>query len=285
MAERPAFVIRTDDLGKSLAFYRDAIGYEVIDSQTEADMATIDAEGTPILLAGPAVADLTAYTAEGHRILRQGIWRNSTDLDADHARLEQMGISGIEVEEKPWGDREMRVSTPEGLTVTYGAGPKRSQEEELALLASASQHLDDALAGLSDAELDLTREQNGWSIRQIVHHMADTAVGFLWEIKSGIGASGSQYAQSWFSNEQADKEFKYASSPIDTALLLFRACSNDAARLLRQTADYRERFVLTSYGPGGKEHKRTIAEMVQGMVSHTLEHIHEINEIRRISGK
>ncbi len=281
MAERPAFVIRTKDLNRSLAFYRDAIGYEVIDSQPEADMATIDAEGTAILIAGPAVEDLTAHAAEGHRVLRQGIFRGSKDLDADRARLEQAGISSITVDEKPWGDREMRVPTPEGLAVTYTAGPKRSEEQEIALLTSAPEQL---AAALADADFDLTREEGSWSIRQNVLHMSDAAVGFLWEIKSGIGASGSQYVQSGFSNEQADKEFKYATSPIETAVALFRACSTDAARLLHQTPDYRERFVLTNI-PGRKERKRTVGEMVQGMVSHALEHIYEINEIRKANGK
>ena len=287
MAERPAYVIKTQDLDKSIAFYRDGIGYEVLDHQPSADMAIINAEQLPMLLAGPAVADLNAHAAEGHRVLRQGISRSGEDIDADRARLEQMGVSGIEVNDQPWGDRVMRVPTPEGLTVTYTVGAKRSQAEDMALLKDAPQQLEDALAGLSEADLDMKREPEGWSIRQVVHHNAEAHVKFLVEITTALTEPGSHYAHNWRANEMADTRLHYGERPIDSSVALFRASSLSVAQMIGFYPDYRELDYMTRDGhdPHSEGQKQKVSDTVRDMISHGLEHIYEVQEIRKANGK
>lgn len=287
MAERPAYVIKTQDLDKSLAFYRDGIGYEVLDHQPAADMAIINAEQLPILLAGPTVADLNAHAAESHIVLRQGVFRNGEDIDADRARLEQLGVSGIEVDNKPWGDRVMRVPTPEGLSVTYTVGAKRSQAEDMALLTTTPQRLEDALAGLSEADLDMKREPQGWSIRQVIHHNSDSHVKFLVEITTALTEPGSHYAHSWRANEMADSQLHYAERPIDSAVALFRASSLSVAQMIGFYPNYRELDYITRDGrdPHSEGQKQNVGDTVRDMLSHGLEHIHEVEEIRKANRK
>jgi catechol 2,3-dioxygenase-like lactoylglutathione lyase family enzyme len=287
MERRPGYVIKTVDFGKSLAFYRDGIGYEILQEQPEAELAILNAEELSILLVGPKVEDLTAHAAEGHRVLRQGIFRNSADIDPDRAKLEQAGISGIAVEDKPWGDRVMRVPTPEGLTVTYTAGAKRSQEEDMALLTNTPQQLEDALAGLSEADLNMKREESGWSIRQVVHHMTDAQVKYLVELTTALTEPGSHYASNWRANDMADTRLHYAERPIDSAVALFRASSLSVAQMIGFYPNYRELdyMIRDGHDPHSEGQKQKMSDTVRDMLSHGLEHIYEVKEIRKANGK
>src|SRR5579859_6103591 len=72
----------------------------------------------------------------------------------------------------------------------YPVGPNLKEEEQptraelIKLIEKAPQALREAVAGLSDAQLD-TKYKN-WSIRQIVHHLADSHAGayirFKWAL-------------------------------------------------------------------------------------------------------
>src|SRR6478752_6856812 len=59
-----------------------------------------------------------------------------------------------------------------------------SREEQIKLIEKAPQALREAVKGLSDAQLD-TKYRN-WTIRQIVHHLADSHVNsyirFKWAL-------------------------------------------------------------------------------------------------------
>jgi hypothetical protein len=57
-----------------------------------------------------------------------------------------------------------------------------TKEAIVARYASGTLAAEDALAGLTEADLDRTRAEGKWSIRQIVHHIADA------ELKDARGA-------------------------------------------------------------------------------------------------
>jgi hypothetical protein len=50
-----------------------------------------------------------------------------------------------------------------------------------------------ALLGLSEADLDLRTSAEGWSIREIVHHIADGDDMWKIFIKQAIGNPGSEF--------------------------------------------------------------------------------------------
>ena len=62
-----------------------------------------------------------------------------------------------------------------------------TQDEIITRSASGIRAVEKALAGLTDAGLDLARAEGKWTIRQIAHHIADAEL--LWEvaIKSALG--------------------------------------------------------------------------------------------------
>ena len=51
--------------------------------------------------------------------------------------------------------------------------PPENKNEILELFKRGPGILENALAGLSDTELDYVSSNGGWSIRQIVHHLVD----------------------------------------------------------------------------------------------------------------
>lgn len=287
MQARPAFVIKAKDFGKSLAFYTEGIGYEVTEQEPATELAVLSGDGMAILLAGPTVTELDPHTAEGYRVLQRGIWRNSEDMDAEREKLNGLGYNEIETSELPWGDREMRVATPEGLTITYQAEPKRTSEEQIALIAAGPDDLKAALDGLSEADYDLTREEGGWSVRQVLHHIVDAEMVMLGELRVGIGVSGVKFAPNWQGNDEMDKGLQYASEPVAPAIALFGASRMVAAQTLNQTPDYAERSVteVVAGDPSQPGQKRTMQSLVNGMISHAAEHIYEMKEIRKANSK
>ena len=55
-----------------------------------------------------------------------------------------------------------------------GAGRDPAPEAPLARYASAVADLESAVAGITDAELDATPVDGGWTPRMVVHHVADS---------------------------------------------------------------------------------------------------------------
>lgn len=53
-------------------------------------------------------------------------------------------------------------------------------------IAAAPSRLHDAVAGLSDAQLDTPYRSGGWSVRQLVHHIADSHVNGYVRLKLAL---------------------------------------------------------------------------------------------------
>src|SRR5262249_6130886 len=59
MPTRARFALRVNDLASSLTFYIDRLGFQLVESQPDADLAVVlDPYGDPFVLAGPALEDL-----------------------------------------------------------------------------------------------------------------------------------------------------------------------------------------------------------------------------------
>ena len=77
-------------------------------------------------------------------------------------------------------------------------GNEMTKQEIIAQFKSGPEQLEAALSNLSETDLDLCREKGKWSIRQIVHHIADAED--LWKmcIKAAAGNPGCTFDFSWF---------------------------------------------------------------------------------------
>ena len=160
------------------------------------------------------------------------------------------------------------------------------REEIIARYAAGIQAVDEALAGLSEADLDLARAQDKWTIREIAHHIADAED--LWEIaiKSALGNCGCLFDASWYiiGNGWAEP-LHYATRPVDGASDLFKAIRHQILELLEHVPDPWAKYVLFHWANPDEAHKWTVGEIVTWQSRHALIHVEQILETREIHGR
>jgi hypothetical protein len=96
-----------------------------------------------------------------------------------------------------------QLSDRKAIIARYAAGPNQ---------------LETAIAGLSEGELDIAESDGTWTIRQIVHHIADG--DDIWKvfIKRAIGNPGGKFDLQWYWAMPQDewvKSWAYASREMD----------------------------------------------------------------------
>ncbi len=281
---KPSLAMPVANMTASIAFYIDCLGFTLADQQPATDAAQIiDSDGDPLLLVGPQAEDVTPYLAEPHFFTMPGQTINflGVDLDVRRATLLQKGLTDVQLAEKRWGDRSLIVKDPDGYALQFIANAPRSSEEGLALYARGPQELEAALAGLSEADLHLSRAEGEWSIRAIVQHLAGTETLFAPSMEMALAESGRTYHPNLpISNQRTAKELDYAGRPIEPSLALIRAVHAHILQLAQHVPGAWERYVQD---PSGR--KRSFGDLVTIVATHIPEHIDEILEIRRIHGR
>lgn len=100
--------------------------------------------------------------------------------------------------------------------------------------------LESALAGIKEADLDTAPAKGGWTIRQIVHHIADG--DDLWKtgIKQALGNDQSEFSLDWYralpQGTWADR-WAYAQRPIAVSLALLKATRDHVIQLIEHVPD------------------------------------------------
>ena len=118
-----------------------------------------------------------------------------------------------------------------------GPNPKEAEnpprEELIRVIEKAPQALRDAVKGLSDAQLD-TKYKN-WTIRQIVHHLADSHansyIRFKWALTEDQPVIKAYDETKWSDLEDSKK------GPIDAPLAMLEGIHKQWVRLLRSLTD------------------------------------------------
>jgi hypothetical protein len=144
----------------------------------------------------------------------------------------------------------------------------------------------DALAGLAEADLDLARAEGKWTIRQIAHHIADAEL--LWEvaIKSALGNPGCLFDASWYSIGNGWAEpLCYATRPVDGAVALYTAIRGQVLELLEHVSDPWENDVLFHWANPDEARTWTVGEIVTWQSRHALIHVEQILETREVHGR
>jgi len=142
--------------------------------------------------------------------------------------------------------------------------------------------LEAAVAGFTQAELDTRLDETSWSIRQIVHHVADG--DDLWKvfIKQAIGSPGGRFLLNWYWDMTQDEwvhGWKYAALPVEPSLALLRANRALTAQLLRLVPEAWGN-TLHIIWPSGKDQWVSVGEVVEMQTRHVLGHVDDICEIR-----
>jgi uncharacterized damage-inducible protein DinB len=167
----------------------------------------------------------------------------------------------------------IQIKEYENLMETYGAGPEQ---------------LEAVLQGLSGSQLDLSRAEGKWTIRQIVHHIADAED--LWEtvIKAALGNTGCTFDISWYiPDNKCAAPLDYANRPIDDAVELFKAVRRCIAEMVKHLPDARERSALitrTIDKDQAQSFTFTVEKMLSWQIQHLEIHLEQIRETRELHG-
>ena len=158
---------------------------------------------------------------------------------------------------------------------------KMSPDQRLALFALGADKLAAALQGLSEEQLDLCCAPGEWTIRQIVHHVADDGDAFALPLKKAIATPGAPIRFEGFpGNEPWADALAFDKRPIGPALALIAAHRQTIVQLLEYLPDAWERCV-TILDSQGQEMQEISGGSIVGMLAeHMDEHIGTIGRIR-----
>jgi hypothetical protein len=146
--------------------------------------------------------------------------------------------------------------------------------------------LERAIADLTEAELDAPPSAGGWTIRQIVHHVADG--DDLWKvgIKAALGNEEGEFAFEWYralSQDAWAERWGYSRRPVDASLALLRAIRAHVAEIVERVPGAWTRSIGVPT-PKGTE-CISVREVIEMQTQHVEHHIDRIAAIRAELGE
>lgn len=156
------------------------------------------------------------------------------------------------------------------------------QDSVLARFRRGPALLEHALDGVRDAELDAVPSRGGWTIRQIVHHLADG--DDLWKlgIKVALGNDLGEFSLDWYRTQPQEawaEKWAYANRPLDVSLALLKASRAHIEQLLGQVPDGWHRSV-SFRKPDGNIERVPVGAIVGMQADHVEHHVKQIRAIR-----
>ena len=164
--------------------------------------------------------------------------------------------------------------------------PVVAPESILSEYADGSARLEAALNGLTESELDRSLGENAWTIRQIVHHIADG--DDLWKacIKAALGNSDGLFTLQWYWDRpqmEWSESWRYASRSVDSSLTLLDANRHHIVELLEHVPEALEKSIRVQ-PPHDAEVRITIRDVLEMQVRHMTGHTQDIQAIRQAHG-
>ena len=160
-------------------------------------------------------------------------------------------------------------------------------DELIANYGNCPSQLEAAIIGLSDINLDTGKSAESWTIREIIHHIADGDDMWKLFIKRAIGNPKGEFLFDWYWQVPQDewaKSWSYKERSIEPSLALFRANRNHIVQLLRHTPGAMEKSLRVHWPKKLGEQEVKVALVVEGQTQHVLGHIAEIRDIREVHG-
>lgn len=161
-----------------------------------------------------------------------------------------------------------------------------TQPQILARYAAGPVLLQNAIQGLDGAQLDLTLTPDSWSIRQLIHHIADG--DYLWKefLLRAAGDPEREFSLEWYwclPQDEWVKRWSYAERDIAHSLALLEANRQHTLDLLEQIPWLWEKSLLIPTRQGGQE-RVTVGEIVAMQARHVEGHVEDVRQIRQANG-
>jgi uncharacterized damage-inducible protein DinB len=159
--------------------------------------------------------------------------------------------------------------------------PTLTEERRAALieqLAAAPEQVRAAVAGLDDAQLDTPYREGGWTVRQVVHHLADAHLNAFARFKLGL-TEEAPAVKTFDENLWADTE-DARRAPVELSLTLLAGLHGRWAALLRslKAADFDRTIQHPERG------ELSLAQLLQIYSWHGPHHVAHITALRERMG-
>lgn len=171
------------------------------------------------------------------------------------------------------------LTDPNDLRYPIGrfSGAAASRAENLEALRRAPEKLRAAVSGLSDAQLDAPYRDGGWTLRQVVHHLADSHAIAYTRVKLAL-------TEEWpivkTYDEAAWAKLADSREPIGGSLAIFDALHERWMALLKplQDEDFQRGFVHPEMG------RQTLEVSLARYAWHARHHTAHITSLRARQG-
>jgi uncharacterized damage-inducible protein DinB len=158
--------------------------------------------------------------------------------------------------------------------------PFRSEDRPLLLaqLAEAPSKLRAAVAELSDVQLDTRYRPGGWTVRQVVHHLADAQLN--WYIRPKLAVTEDLPATKPYAEQLWAELADARSGPIEPSLRIFEGVTARWCRFLDSLApaEWFRKFTNPEWGT------LTVEDTLRSMAWHARHHTAHITELRKREG-
>lgn len=147
--------------------------------------------------------------------------------------------------------------------------------------ASCADRLEAVLDQIPEKDLDRSLEKNSWSVRQIVHHLADSALIWSMFYRQVMGDSGGEFQLGWYwslSQDEWGEIWHYSQREIKSSIDLYRACNQSMIDLLRSSDLPGTNHLFFSF-PGEESQTMTVEDTVRWQKIHLRQHLTEIKKI------
>lgn len=124
-----------------------------------------------------------------------------------------------------------------------------TRSEHIGTIRELPGQITDAVAGLSDGQLDTPYRDGGWSLRQTVHHVADSHMNSLTRFKLALTEDEPPTIRPYYEDRWA--ELADNRLPIDVSLKIIEGIHERWTRILESMsdADFEREFVHPETGP------------------------------------
>jgi len=152
------------------------------------------------------------------------------------------------------------------------------RQEMIEIVAATPAKVREAVAGLNSAQLDVPYREGGWTVKQVVHHLADSHLNAYTRFKLALTEDNPMvkpYDETAWA-ELADS----VTTPVETSVVLLETLHTRWVNLLRSMseADFHKTYRHPDYGA------RTLDQLLALYAWHGPHHVAHITELRKRMG-
>jgi len=125
----------------------------------------------------------------------------------------------------------------------------QARREMIRTIAETPKRIRNAVAGLSDAQLNTPYREGGWSVRQVVHHVADSHMNAYVRFK--LGVTEQEPKVKTYEEKLWAETFDARSAPVEVSLLLLENLHRRWVLFLESlgAADFKRKIDHPDNGP------------------------------------